>query len=86
MDQRRPDGMQHRTELLQQRIVKELECLENELSMWSCSTMFGDAQRKAILKRAYLIGFARLALDMSKMDEVLHWLENLPVKQTASFS
>jgi hypothetical protein len=76
MEQRSRE-LQDMLESLRQGLAAQLQLVEDELAALPCFGPFAAVQHKDVLKRAYMLGFARLALGLEEVDEVLAWLNSL---------
>jgi hypothetical protein len=62
---------------LRQDLISEMHQIEQRLDQLASTGLFGQVERKNVLARAYLLGFARLSLGLNDIDEILDWLNTL---------
>lgn len=62
---------------LRQDLKGEMDHIEQRLAQLSSTTLFDQAERKEVMTKAYLLGFARLSLGLNDIDEILAWLNTL---------
>jgi hypothetical protein len=72
-----PGAVEDLLKLLREDLVSEMNQIEQRLDQLASTGLFGQAERKDVLTKAYLVGFARLSLGLNEIDEILDWLNTL---------
>jgi hypothetical protein len=77
MSTQEPGAVEDLLQLLRQDLISEMHQIEQRLDQLTSTGLFGQVERKDILTKAYLLGFARLSLGLNEIDEILDWLNTL---------
>jgi hypothetical protein len=83
MSTQEPGDVEDLLKLLRQDLISEMHQIEQRLDQLAATGLFGQVERKDVLARAYLLGFARLSLGLNEVDEILAWLNSLNPPQAS---